>query len=66
MDVGSGLDDPCFFGAGAARTLQHLSSLDEPWARDARQYLVSCHDAGDFDDLEGWEQARKAYFANDA
>jgi hypothetical protein len=62
FDTGCGFDIQFLVGAGVEPTLTFLSTSDEPDATDARDYIVECREAGDFDDLEDWLAGRIAYY----
>ncbi|MGH1347742.1 MAG: hypothetical protein ACRBN8_39675 [Nannocystales bacterium] len=63
MDLGTGFDIHCLFGAGVDETLDYLSSLSTDWAKEAHEYARHCHAAGDLDNLADWRAGVSHYFS---
>jgi hypothetical protein len=60
-DADCSIDVQLLCGAGFAETTEYLAALDTPDAEDARQRLLSCAEAGDF---EGFSvEGRSAWYA---
>ncbi|MCX5067507.1 hypothetical protein OOJ91_16820 [Micromonospora lupini] len=58
FDAHCSIDVQLLCGAGLAATKAHLEADGSPDAADARQYLLECEAAGDFDGFSAAEQSR--------
>ena len=62
FDTYCAFDIQFLIGAGLENTIEYLSGKSDVNSQKALDYILSCKDAGDFDDMENWYDGKFEYY----
>ncbi|MCK0471168.1 hypothetical protein MW695_07210 [Alkalihalobacillus sp. APA_J-10(15)] len=62
FDTYCAFDIQLIIGAGLENTIAYLSEKNDDYSQKALEYILSCKESGDFDDMVSWYDWKFDYF----